>query len=118
MMKMNSKFWDMLDKIVKNGITIDRPKNTSHPKWPDMTYPVNYGYINNTTSGDGAEIDIWVGSESNPTIVGVINIVDIVKQEVEMKLLFGCTNEEIETIYQFHNKTTGMSGILVKREEN
>lgn len=115
MMKTNSKFWDMLDQIIQNGTTIERPKNTSHPKWNNMIYPVNYGYINNTASSDGAEIDIWIGSEPNPKVVGVINIVDIVKCEAEIKVLYGCTEDEMAAIYKFHNQTNGMGGILMKR---
>ena len=44
---MNSntvEFWNILDKIVENHkIVIDRPKNTSHPKFLDYIYPLDYG---------------------------------------------------------------------------
>ena len=39
-------------------ITIDRPLGSKHPKW-DFVYPVNYGYVPNTKSGDGEEIDAY-----------------------------------------------------------
>jgi inorganic pyrophosphatase len=46
-------------------ITIDRPFGSKHPKW-DLVYPVNYGYIPNTKSGDGEEIDAYVLGINEP----------------------------------------------------
>lgn len=43
--------------IVK--VEIDRPINSKHPKHK-FRYTVNYGYVPNTTSGDGEEIDCYV----------------------------------------------------------
>lgn len=56
---MNS--FDYLDKIVK--IKIDRPIGSSHPNYPDHIYLVNYGYVPNTISGDGEELDCYVLGE-------------------------------------------------------
>lgn len=52
---MNSK--DYIGKIV--DVKIDRPFGSSHPKHKYI-YPVNYGYIPNTISGDGEELDCYV----------------------------------------------------------
>lgn len=41
------------------GVKIDRPMGLKHPKH-GFIYPVNYGYIPNTVSGDGEEIDCYV----------------------------------------------------------
>ena len=51
----NSK--DFLNKIVY--ARIDRPIGSKHPKY-DYIYPINYGYIPNTISGDGEEIDCYI----------------------------------------------------------
>lgn len=40
-------------------ITIDRPLGSKHPKW-GFAYPTNYGFVPNTKSGDGEEIDAYV----------------------------------------------------------
>lgn len=40
-------------------VKIDRPLNSKHPKY-GFKYLVNYGYIPNTISGDGEEIDAYV----------------------------------------------------------
>lgn len=38
---------------------MDRPLGTKHPKH-GWEYPVNYGYIPGTVSGDGEELDTYV----------------------------------------------------------
>lgn len=48
---------DYIGKKVK--VIIDRPINSKHPEY-DFIYPINYGYIPNTISGDGEEIDCYV----------------------------------------------------------
>ena len=40
-------------------VKMDRPMGAKHPKH-GFIYPVNYGYIPNTISGDGEEIDCYV----------------------------------------------------------
>ena len=48
---------EYLNKIVE--VKMDRPMGSRHPKkW--FIYPVNYGYIPNTISGDGEELDAYV----------------------------------------------------------
>ena len=43
----------------KVNVMIDRPFGSKHPKH-GFIYPVNYGYIPNTVSGDGEELDCYV----------------------------------------------------------
>lgn len=40
-------------------VQMDRPLGTRHPKHNFM-YPVNYGYVPGTVSGDGEELDAYV----------------------------------------------------------
>ena len=44
-------------------VVIDRPIGSSHPDYPDHIYLVNYGYVPNTVSGDGEELDCYVLGE-------------------------------------------------------
>lgn len=41
------------------SVVMDRPLGSKHPKH-GFIYPVNYGYIPNTISGDGEELDAYV----------------------------------------------------------
>lgn len=46
-----------IGKLVE--VKIDRPMGSKHPKH-GFIYPINYGYVPNTVSGDGEEIDCYV----------------------------------------------------------
>ena len=54
-MKMNNA--EYIGKII--DIKIDRPFGSKHPKHR-FIYPVNYGFIPNTISGDGEELDCYL----------------------------------------------------------
>ena len=46
-------------------VVMDRPLGTKHPKH-GFIYEVNYGYIPNTVSGDGEELDAYVLGQHKP----------------------------------------------------
>ena len=48
---------DFLGRKVK--VVMDRPMGSKHPKW-NFIYPINYGYVPNTISGDGEELDAYI----------------------------------------------------------
>lgn len=52
---LNSKSY--LNTLV--NVHIDRKMGSKHPKH-DYIYPVNYGYIPNTISGDNEELDAYI----------------------------------------------------------
>ena len=115
MSKYNADFWHLLDELVANSeIVIDRPKGTTHPRYPDFIYKVDYGYLKNTSSMDGAGIDVWVGSNGS-NVDAIICCVDSLKRDSEIKVLIGCTEEEKSIIYKTHNETHYMKGILIRR---
>lgn len=41
-------------------VTIDRPMGSSHPDYPALIYPVNYGYISGIIAPDGEEQDAYI----------------------------------------------------------
>ena len=90
-MQNNSKFWNALDDLIANSeIIIDRPKGTAHPKYPNFIYRVDYGYLKDTSSMDGAGIDVWVGS-GEKQVDAIMCTVDLIKKDSEIKILIGCT---------------------------
>ena len=46
-----------IGKLVE--VKMDRPMGSKHPKH-GFIYPVNYGFVPNTISGDGEELDAYV----------------------------------------------------------
>jgi len=114
---METLFWTRLDDLIASSkIVIDRPKDKPHPRWPDMIFPLDYGYLESTTAIDGGGIDLWLGSASHRNLTAIMCTIDIKKKDAEIKLLIGCTGEEIGIIERFHNRYY-QSGILVPRPE-
>ena len=112
----NEDFWKALDELVSSSeIVIDRPKGSAHPRFPAFIYKVDYGYLKDTSSMDGAGIDVWVGS-GEKKIDAVMCVVDLRKRDSEIKILVGCTEEEKLEIYKTHNETEYMKGILIRRQ--
>ncbi len=112
-------FWARLDSLVaSNEVVLDRPKGSTHPRYPEIVYPLDYGYLRGSSGGDGNEIDVWQGSVSEKQLAAVACTVDTLKGDAEIKLLVGCTNEEIGTVYRFHNDNDYMSAIVIKRDDN
>ena len=111
----NEDFWKALDELVSNSeILIDRPKGSAHPRFPNFIYKVDYGYLKDTASMDGAGIDVWVGS-GEKKIDAIMCIVDLMKRDSEIKILVGCTEEEKLEVYKTHNETQYMKGVLIRR---
>ena len=115
-MEQNYQFWQAIDKLVSSGkIVIDRPKGSAHPRYPEIIYDLDYGYIENTASMDGGGIDLWRGSLPDAECDAIICTVDLLKRDSEIKLLIGCTDEEKQIAYEFHNRSEFMKGILIQR---
>ncbi|WP_225047330.1 histidine phosphatase family protein [Lacticaseibacillus kribbianus] len=41
-------------------VTMDRPLGSTHPRWPNLRYPVNYGYVAGVMGGDRLPQDAYV----------------------------------------------------------
>lgn len=59
--------------------TVDRPLGSTHPDFPAMVYPVNYGYAEGVIGGDGEPQDVYVLGVDEPletftgTVIGVLH---------------------------------------------
>lgn len=108
-----AEFWTALDHLVAtSAIVIDRPAGSPHPQYPEMIYPVDYGYLEGTHASDGGGIDLWRGTGTGG-VAGVLCTVDPVKRDAELKILYHCTPEEIEAIHRLLN--IGMGALLCLR---
>lgn len=78
--------------------TIDRPLGSKHPQYPDLIYPINYGYVDGLFAGDGEEQDAYVFGTDEPTstftgkIVGVIHRLN----DCEDKWIVSLTGEPVD----------------------
>src|SRR5512145_699134 len=112
---MQTEFWQFLDRLVTAcPVVIDRPKNSTHPRYPQLIYPLDYGYLDGSTTVDGGGLDVWVGSNPERTLTALALTVDLFKRDAEMKLLLGCTEDDLQTILAFLNDRS-MRATLVRR---
>ena len=103
---MNSK--DYIGKTVK--VKIDRPLGSKHPNL-DMIYTVNYGYVPNTVSGDGEELDCYVLGVFEPIEEFEGKCIAVIRRikEDDDKLIIvpedkNYSNEQIEALTEFQER--------------
>ena len=75
----------MIGSIVK--VIVDRPLGTYHPKYKDIYYSVNYGYIPNIVTLDGEEQDAYILGVDKPIkefvgkVIAIIHRIDDVEDK-------------------------------------
>ena len=112
-----SGLWTALQELVDGSeIRVDRPRGSKHPRFPEIVYPVDYGYLGGTVGGDGDGIDCWVGGDGTD-VVGLFVTVDPHKRDGEIKLLLGCGAEQIAEIAAFY-EPLDQRAMLIKRTDN
>jgi inorganic pyrophosphatase len=110
---MKQDFKEYLQILVDTSqIVIDRHKGSTHPRFLGKKYPVDYGFLEGTTTIDSSGIDIWLGSSNKREVVGVLCTVDLLKRDTEVKILIGCSDEEIQQVFEFVN-TNDMRAIQI-----
>lgn len=48
------------------NIKIDRPAGSIHPKYKNLIYPINYGFVPGTKNNDDEEIDVYILGTDKP----------------------------------------------------
>src|SRR5258706_2119887 len=98
-MKPNSAFWHEIAQLAKtSAIAIDRPNGNAHPRYPDYTYPLDYGYLENTTAGDGAGLDVLLGSLDTKKLTRILFTFCKLKNDIENQNLLWCTSRDLPLI--------------------
>ncbi|MCR5448414.1 MAG: inorganic diphosphatase [Solobacterium sp.] len=110
-----------MHKIIGKTVrgTIDRPLGSQHPRFPDMIYPVNYGYVEGVIAGDGQEQDVYVFGSDKPlkTFEGKVIAVYHRLNDAEDKWIVSVdgtdyTDEEI--LQAIHFQEQYFEGVLVR----
>jgi inorganic pyrophosphatase len=114
----SGQFFAAIAEIVRTspGLVVERPRGTAHPRIPDAIYPLDYGHLSGTSSGDGAEIDVFVGSAAGVGVTAVLLTADVQKRDTEIKVLLDCTPNEATVVRAFLSDVLEIGGHLVERE--
>lgn len=73
----------MLGKTVT--VTVDRPLGSFQTEYPDMYYPVNYGYVKGIMAPDGEEQDAYILGVDEPVKQFTGKIVAIVRRRDDVE---------------------------------
>lgn len=99
-------------------VTIDRPLGSRHPRH-GFLYPINYGFIAGTTSGDGEELDAYVVGVAEPLATFQGTCIAVIRrlEEDDDKLVVApdgtrCGLEEIRRATEFQEQYFTSVGIL------
>jgi inorganic pyrophosphatase len=99
----------MIGETVK--VIIDRPLGTYHPKYKDIYYSVNYGYIPGIMAADGVEQDAYVLGIDEPIKEFTGKVIAIIHRfnDVEEKWVvapnnMSLTKDEIRKQVEFQEK--------------
>jgi inorganic pyrophosphatase len=112
----NAFFWQKLDSIYfASSIVITQPQGSMHSTFANLVYPVDYGYLNDTLSQDLLGIAIYKGKGSAYSVEAILVAADILKKDIEVKLLVGCSQDEVDKILRFVNQTEYQKTIIVRR---
>ena len=96
---------------IKVKVIIDRPKGSAHPKYKDLIYPINYGYVPGIIAPDQEEQDVYVLGVNEPVheffgqLIAIIHRFDDVEEKwvvAPENMLF--TKEEIMEAVNFQEQ--------------
>ena len=112
------KYKNYLNKKIE--VKIDRRLGDKHPKH-HYIYPVNYGYIPNTESEDGEEIDVYILGVFEPLekFVGICRAIVYRLDDEENKLIVtpeekNYSSEQIESLVEFQERFFKIKIIMEK----
>lgn len=95
----------------KVSVVMDRKLGSAHPNYPELHYPVNYGYVPGVMAGDGEEQDVYLLGIDVPmelftgTVIAVIHRLDDVEDKwVVAPSGMRFTKEEIEAQVSFQEQ--------------
>lgn len=112
----NALFWQKADTLVlSSSIRINYPKGSCHERYPNLVYPVDYGYLSDTTATDAEPIHLYRGSNQTNRVEAIVISADILKKDCVVKFLLNCNEDETSSILQFVNQTEFQKAILVRR---
>lgn len=73
----------MIGNIVK--VVVDRPIGSRHPKYQELIYPVNYGYVDGVMAPDGEEQDAYILGVGVPVKEFIGRVIAIIHREDDVE---------------------------------
>lgn len=103
-------------------VEIDRQLGSKHPKYDSSIYPINYGYLPNTISGDGKPLDCYILGVFEPVKTFTGKCIAIIQRtnDDDDKLIIvpegkTYTNEQIDALVKFQEQY--FNHIIIRPED-
>ncbi len=95
----NAFFWQKVDSLYLSGTRkIIKKKGEVHDTFKNLVYPLDYARIEDMKSVSGHGVAVYLGSENRNKVSALVVAADILEKELDVKVLAGCTEEEIEEV--------------------
>ena len=112
----NAYLWQKVDTLyLSSGFTLTRKKGDVHPVFKNLIYPTDYGHAKDTQSVSGEGVSVYAGSLNRYSITALVVAADILSKELDVKILVGCTEEEVDDVLRFLNQTDYQKTVLIRR---
>ena len=112
-MEQDERYLESLKRLLGKEVTVkvDRALGSAHPKYPDLIYPINYGYIESMIAPDGDPQDAYIlgVAEAVDSLCGVVLAIIVRRNDVESKLIvapkgMSFSDEEILAAVDFQER--------------
>ncbi len=112
----NAFFWQKVDTLYLSGTRkVIKKKGEVHDTFKNLVYPLDYARIEDMKSVSGHGVAVYLGSENRNKVSALVIAADILEKELDVKVLAGCTEEEIEEVLRYLNQTDFQKTVLIKR---
>ncbi len=112
----NAYFWQKVDTLfLSSEINLNRKKGDVHPVFKNLIYPTDYGHVTDTKSVTSEGVSVYAGSGDRNKITALVVAADILAKELDVKMLIGCTDQEVEDVLRFLNQTDLQKTVLIRR---
>lgn len=111
----NAYFWQKIDTLCLSGDFKEvNEKGSVHKQYPNLKYPCSYGYIKDSLILEDNGIQCFKGTNGSDCESAVI-CADILKREIDVKLLIGVNEQEEDDILRFLNQTDFQKTVLIRK---
>ncbi len=112
----NAFFWQKIDTLFLSGdLQVTKRKGEVHPTFRNLIYPTDYGHLTDTKSTTEEGVSVYLGTADRNAISALVVAADILTKELDVKMLVGCNDEEVEDILRFLNQTDYQKTVLIRR---
>lgn len=112
----NAYFWQKVDTLyLSNDVKVVKKKGDVHDTFRNLVYPLDYGRIEDLASVSGKGVAVYLGSGNRHQVTALAVAADILAKELDVKILAGCTEEEVSQVLHYLNQTDFQKTVLIRR---